>query len=219
MKKCISVLALFAIFTAGAFAMPIDMSVGGGVFGGMSWSNTSSDFPDGIDRVGTTIIGGGVFAFFDATFAEIDVGLRFGSGTDRWREDGKRETDDKSTFTTSLSFAVLGKFPIDLGGFAVFPLLGVDFSFPLSSSYDGNSTEYPVKIGDDEYGRFSFGQFGIRVGGGADINLSRELYIRPSLLYGIWLNNKFTRDGLKDDKDTSIFNHGIDLRVAVGYRF
>jgi len=62
-------------------------------------------------------------------------------------------------------------------------------------------------------------RFWIKFGVGADFNLSDRMYLRPSFLYGINFGSKDDRDMKKDDSEASSFHHGLNIRVAIGFRF
>jgi len=207
MKKGISILVLTALVAVGAFAQ-IDMSAGLG--GNFSASFDSLKF-DGDPAMKSKFIGGGLFAFFDATFAEVNIGMQLGGMN---MAAGDDDYDDDSMNATYLTFGVLGKYPIDLGGLTVFPLIGIQMDIGVGLKYDGDD------VFEDSSDRAEFmNRFWIKLGGGADINISDQLYVRPSLLYGINFGTKLYRDMKDVHDDFSSFHHGFDLRVAVGFRF
>lgn len=81
----------------------------------------------------------------------------------------------------SIEAGLLGKFPVYFSKFTLFPLLGMEFTF------------------------FPFLDLWIRAGIGADIDISRRLYIRPEFLYGVGILGW----GI---------SHGPKLRAALGVR-
>jgi hypothetical protein len=63
----------------------------------------------------------------------------------------------------------------------------------------------------------------IKLGVGADINLSDAMYLRPSILYGINFGTKNDNDTVDNYKkvpglDVTSFWHGLDIRVALGFK-
>ena len=76
MKKLI---ALFVIFICVGTALSAQMSVGGG--GLFSTLYKSYSYVAGNHYLSTRYINGGGFVFFDATFVEVDLGIRFGVDT------------------------------------------------------------------------------------------------------------------------------------------
>ena len=73
--------------------------------------------------------GGGFHAFFDATYAEVKLGFLFLGQ----KEDGV--TNSSSYF----SIGVLGKYPIELGGFTLFPMLGFEYNIFTSAKAEGET--------------------------------------------------------------------------------
>jgi len=148
---------------------------------------------------------------FDATYAEANIGLLFGGM--------KSEGSDTTIDVSYLTLGLLGKYPFDLGSFTLFPMLGIQLDFGLSMKYEGNDV-----IADSSARADFMNRFWIKFGVGADFDfanfnltdssLMERLYLRPSFLYGINFGSKNDRDS-----DTSSFHHGLDIRVAVGYRF
>jgi hypothetical protein len=54
-------------------------------------------------------------------------------------------------------------------------------------------------------------RFWIKLGVGADFNLTEKLYIRPSFLYGINFGTKDSND-FRETYDATAFYHGLDVR-------
>jgi hypothetical protein len=63
---------------------------------------------DALDEYGSPQIGGGFFAYFDARYAELDLGMSF--------------LDKDSVSTTNFEIQLIGEWPIPIGNrFAIFP--------------------------------------------------------------------------------------------------
>ncbi|MDR2786040.1 MAG: hypothetical protein LBB83_09020 [Treponema sp.] len=134
-------------------------------------------------------LGGGGFAFLDATFAELSVGYAYGRTTIR-TETGGQTTKDSDTLSV-LDVDLLGKYPINLGRISLFPLFGVNYQHAFSP--------------DDE------NIWRIRFGGGMDYKFTEKLYLRGQALFGVrlpWEND----DGLDLYMD-------YRTRIAFGYTF
>jgi hypothetical protein len=205
-KRIFLALLLVTLAAGGAFAQ-VQLSAGAG--GNFAVSFDSFKY-DGEDAGSGRTVGGGAFAFFDATYVEADVGLLFG-GQKSKEPDGDWEDGLSVTY---LTLAVYGKYPIDLGGFTLFPMLGVQMNLGLGASFDGEAVEF-----DDPSKGDYLNLFWIKAGVGADFSLSEKLYLRPSLLYGINFGSKVTRDAKSGDDKYSSFHHGLDVRVALGFKF
>jgi len=215
MKKIIALL-IFVCAGAALFAQDVKVSVGGGAnftanFTSYTLNKEATDA--GIKVSDPTLIGGGVYGFFDATYIEANVGVLFGNYN-------MKESNSKGLDVIALKIGLFGKYPFELSGaFSVFPLLGVDVMLPLSITSGGEAPTGEAKTTVDKM----FTQAWIKLGIGADINATDHIFVRPEFLYGIRFN---TDDETKaigaynaGKRFSSIFGHGLDIRVAVGYRF
>jgi hypothetical protein len=145
---------------------------------------------DGDDTKKMTLdIGGGGFAFLDATFVELSVGYTYGRTTLR-TEIGDETTKDSDAFGV-FDVDLLGKYPVNLGKISLFPLFGVNYQHAFSPE-------------DENVWR-------IRFGGGMDYKFTEKLYLRGQTLFGVrlpWEND----DGLD-------LNIDYRTRLAFGYTF
>jgi lipopolysaccharide assembly outer membrane protein LptD (OstA) len=147
-----------------------------------------------------TTTGIGIGAFFDATYAEIGLGLNF--------------FNDDDTDTTYFSLSVLGKYPFDIGQkLTLFPLIGFDWNLFMSAKFGDEE----IKRADFEDDADELDMFIINFGLGADYALTDKLYLRGSLLYGIKVNSKSEQEIVDDGG--KVFTGGPTFKVAVGYRF
>jgi opacity protein-like surface antigen len=114
-----------------------------------------------------------------------------------------------------LSFSLLGKYPIGLGGFNLFPLIGADYNLVLSAKdKDGNSA--------DDAGDLS--QIGLLAGLGLDFPFSSALFLRAEALFHFRLANKFMNDLVDGAKSPGIsvdpaYGMGPRVKIGIGYRF
>jgi hypothetical protein len=246
-KKGLMVLVLAMFVAGGAFAQfgAINLSFGGGALFDVSLNNGSKnsgfkyEFPSGsgnevelkAQSSGINATSFGLFGFVDATYAVLDVSFAYGIGKMWMVDDGTRETVDENWGFVQLGFSLMGKFPIDLGGFTVFPLLGFNYNAVLSASFDGETIkkdEWP-REGDSSALR-ELSQFGLLIGGGLDFPIDNNLFIRGELLMQLRFANKMMRDGVSSDnkyyKDEYDVNAGYSttmgwgprVKVGVGFR-
>jgi hypothetical protein len=208
-RKGLLVLVLAAFTAIGAFALPeFKLSAGaGGYF--------TSAFGGGIEEDGeawfkTPYFGGGGFAFFDATFAEVSVGF-FGGG-------GKNEDFFGDMSFMGLDIGLLGKYPFAISDkLSAFPLLGITYRVVLSVK-DEDGEQYTNSDGDNASGDFSALWF--KLGGGVDYSFTDAIYLRGEALYGLRLANKVENDWVNEsDSAKALLGHGLDIKIAVGYRF
>jgi len=210
MKKSISVLALLAIIATGAFAQGISLAAGGGALFDISVGSGYSAATKGYSGTfSLQNISFGGFGFFDATYAELDVSFAYGMLTlANVENNGKKETYDASAI--QLGFSLLGKYPIGMGGFTVFPLLGADYNMMLSlKDNKGNPQKDP---GD-------WSQLGLLAGAGLDYPLSGALFLRAEALFHLRLASKFVTDTVNSTKKPGInvdTNLGVGPRIKIG---
>jgi hypothetical protein len=134
-------------------------------------------------------LGGGGFAFLDATFVELSVGYAYGR-TSLMTETSSQKKKDSDAFSV-LDVGLLGKYPIGLGKTSLFPLLGVNYQRVFSPE-DGNIWR-------------------LQFGGGMDYIFTEKLYVRGEALFGVrlpWEND----NGLDLHID-------YRTRIAFGYIF
>jgi hypothetical protein len=169
----------------------------------------------------TPYFGGGGFAFFDATFAELSLGFFGGGGTAKTEYPGQPDGESDMSFM-GLDIGLLGKYPFVINDkLTVFPLLGITYRVMLSAK-DEDGNQYKNSDGDDAPGDFSALWF--KLGGGVDYSFTNAIYLRGELLYGLRLANKFEND-MVDNYDLpgvdakTLLGHGLEIKVAVGYRF
>ena len=224
MKK-IAILVIF-VCVGSALSAQINFSAGAGLLLDLNLTSDTTKYTDFKTKWGSYNSNFGFYGFFDAAFAEADIGLII---------DRAANGDDART-AAYLELGLLAKYPINLGGLIVFPLVGFQLDIPLSIIYKpyGSGASKKYKFEGTNNGRFDHSQFWIRLGGGADINITNKIFVRPSLLWGFRFNNNNERkraysgidDINKDGKDHhgsgykySVFHHGFELRAAAGYRF
>jgi hypothetical protein len=230
MKKVLLVLIMVGC-TAALFAEGIGLSAGlGGNFNAefTSFALTKDAKDAGMEAADMNghLVGGGIYAFFDATYVEANVGLLFGNANQD-KTDNQTDDEKKGMDVTALKLSLFGKYPIDLGGFTLFPMLGIDGQINMGGKFYGEAVPYEVAgmtiMSKEDFNKmFSF--FWIKVGVGVDVPLTEKIYLRPEFLYGI----RFNTDDEKDQIDSmntgtkavdAMVGHGLDIRLALGFRF
>jgi opacity protein-like surface antigen len=205
MKK-IAVLAVLALtVSAAAFGLPdFKLSFGGGGILDMTFGN---GLKVGGQKGTQSFVGGGAFAFFDATFVEADFAFVGGGTKSKWPGGGS-----ESGTAAALDLALLGKYPFSLGRVTLFPLLGFDYQIVVAAKSGG------VKV--DKPGEAS--SFGFDFGAGLDFPLTDHLFLRGEFLYALRLPSKTLKDSKKYFESQGmdvkyILGNGPTLKLAVGY--
>jgi opacity protein-like surface antigen len=211
-KRMFSFLVLAIVIAGGVFAQRFSISAGAGEY-------FTSDFGGGIEAsisgqtvsVKTPYAGGGGFVFFDATYAELSLGI-FGAGGP-FKQEGSGQSSESGMAFMGLDIGLLVKYPFSINDrLALFPLLGVTYRLMLSAK-DADKNQYKNFSGDDvDSGDFS--ALWLSLGGGLDFFVTDNVYIRHVENYGIRLANTF-----ENDADKTLLGHGFEMRFSVGYRF
>ena len=209
-----------------------DLSFGNGIFIG---NDFGGGFETKINRTNDIVsmpmhyFGGGGFVFFDATYTVTSFGFFVGGG----KEEGtgveysqiKSKTMDFSF--SSLNLGLLGKYPFKISEkLKIFPLLGFDYQIAFLVTFDSEKYDEP-KL---------WNQFWFKLGGGLDCELSKRLYFRIEVLYGIRIatngeklfSKKYGIMQMQDynsgdqpnyDVDgKTLLGHGLTVRIAIGYK-
>ena len=224
MKKGIIILLLVVFASTGAFAQAISMSIGGGGLFDWSFNNGAETNIGGKkDFIGKRNMSFGAFAFFDATYAEVEAAFAFGLLTSVNKKPSKTSTD-KAGNMLQASFSILGKYPFEFGKVTVFPLLGFSYNMVFAEK-DKNGERGYETFGETMR---NVSQFGLLGGAGFDYDLTRYLYLRAEMLYHLRFASKEIKD-LADVLDSSAklgggigyatLGMGPRIKVGVGYRF
>jgi len=201
-KRIVLTLLVVTLAAGGAFAQ-ISVGAGGNFAAGFD------SLKDGEYKISVSTTGGGFYAFFDATYVEFDIGMLFGAQQVKVSGGGS-SLGVKGPSVTALTLGLYGKFPIELGSVvSLFPMLGIQYDIGLSVQEGG------YKLTSSEVANY-MNRFWIKLGAGADFNLSNLLYLRPSFLYGI---NFGTKDLNELKGSARSFYHGLDGRLALGFKF
>ena len=195
-KKWFLVLIFAAFLTTGAFAQA-RFGVGGGAH--LGFGVPTGDWADG-DAPTSFLFG--FHLFFDERFAEASIGLAW---------DTVSESYMRVTMLT-LEINLLGKIPIDMGNFSLFPLAGVGLNIPLSDRVSVGSVSVTLSGSDTVLNP----SLSLIFGGGADFYVTERAFIRPALLFG--LNFKPVGSDWWDDMST-VRSFSTRLRVSAGVRF
>jgi len=219
MKRGISVLALLAIVATGAFAQGFSLSAGGGGLFDYSLNNGLQTHISGSKvYAGYNNLSFGGFAFFDATYAELDVSFAYGKLSYVVKGGGEVE-EGMAGNMLQLGFSLLGKYPMGLGGITLSPLLGANYNLVLSGKNpeDGSRIEKPM----------NWSQLGFLAGVGLDFNFSRFVFLRTEALFGLRLPSKEMKneknragsgpDALSGVKTT--LGMGPRIKIGVGFKF
>ena len=214
MKKHIFILVLLALAATGAFANEFSLSAGGGAL--FDW-NFDNGYEYGSNSYAVEdVMAFGGFAFFDATYAELDVNFTYGLRQSVSNVSSVQNGANGNYM--ALGFSLMGKFPIDLGPVTIFPLLGGSYNMVLvDKDKDGKSVS---DVANSSYTSMNLSQFGGLAGAGLDIIFSDLLFLRAEALFHFRFPNKYTSDKADTfDGGKTTFGMGPRIKVGLGFRF
>jgi opacity protein-like surface antigen len=215
MKKLAVLVVLLAVLSVSAFAAPaFKISAGVGGFyqkykTEYSSSNTIADTL--VKMVNNNYAGWGFYGFLDVGFLEANAGLAYGTH--------QQPYFGSSRSLTSLNLAAYLKYPIALGPVTIFPLAGADYNILLSGKVGTAQFERSDLPSGDET---QYDAFFISAGGGLDIQITPNLFIRGELRWGFKLKNKWEDDDITISEallntDISFRSTGPKITLALGY--
>ena len=153
----------------------------------------------------------GAKAFFDFTYGEVSIGYELAA--DNMYSTATTNGSSKSaTVPFSLSSVViqlLGKYPLKVGGLTLFPLGGFE-KFICVSGSSGNVPFTSTDISD-------YSPLFLMAGAGADVPISKVLYLRAELTGAYSLASK--RSDSYYTGVTYVGSSGWEIRFSVGIAY
>jgi len=225
MKKRVFVM-IFAAAAFPVFSLPVSL-IGGGAFGA-EWTVVNAHSQSGEKvRANSTGINYGIFASFDAKYAE--GGLSFLMGGTYGNEGTMGQSSPMMPFCDTgenvLGISLIGKYPFEFSNFVVFPLVGMGFEVYLYRKplyNNGRSGMYETLTGE-ELPASNFNNFRLRIGAGADYVLTGKFFVRGELFYDF----KFIPSAADNKQMDSIggvkefipgFSSGPVIKIGLGYK-
>jgi len=204
-KKCLLVLALAAGVAAGVSAQSL-WNIGGGLIfetGSLgSWEGYFQPTGQAGSRTWTSAslhqTGFGAWVFVDATFVEFSIAFMGGSQTF-----DPSSLDESSGSATTTNITLLGRLPIFLGWGDIFPLLGVGACL--------------ISPHDEDFGDQGPLAFRIVFGVGGDVDLTRNVFLRASILGSHRFAN-WSYWGPWDSMRSDIGGWGATIKAGIGLR-
>lgn len=215
MKKILITLCSAVLFVTTAFA--IDLSVGGNVNYIHAWLKTKPNNTSTGKRSNELL---GINAFFDAQYLTMNAGTVFTVGKTKASyksgsvKTGPVKVDLKQIF---VHLGLFGKYPFSVGIAKIYPIAGFEFDFNISATHNNKD----LKKGKSADMKKGFNRYYFSFGAGSDIYVMPKLFIRPTALFGIRINNTVAGIGSKKIhipgyKESSF---KIDLGLGIGYTF
>lgn len=206
MKKIVA--AVLAAVCMGAAASALDLSAGAVFdytfdheFGKKDKIEVANDF---------SMLG--FKAFFDAQYAQVQLGVNSRVGKTKTVVKYDREKQDAyfgdvKFDVTYFNIGLFGKYPFAVGPAKIYPMLGFDFDLTTSAKFEGFGFELELK-------KEKLNAYWFDAGVGADIFVTKNLYIKPQLLLGLQMNKI---EGLFADTGTNAFK--VNAGIGAGWKF
>ena len=259
MKKLL-ILIVATLFASPLFALPdFRLSAGGGAIFNAHWydavlrsqfrnymgqdmrpphgvmgptEQTQSAMRQGLFDTRDLTVGGGIFGFFDATFATLGVGVVWNNVRQIVAIPDLSETispslagEETHNFRfTQLNLSLMLRYPFQVRErLQIFPMLGLDGQIALGD-FDDRLRDDFQGIADLGYDMPNIGEFWnslwIRLGVGADFTLRGNLFLRSELLYGIKLPSRYdSRMAGYWEPNLRGMSNGVHVRLVLGYTF
>jgi hypothetical protein len=223
MKKAVAGVVAGLLMGAFSTVSAIDMSWGLGAhyandFGGiydvsyrMTVLSTSYDVKESASWTGF-----GVGGFFDATYAQIGLGVTLGSMKQSVETNAPVSVGGGTGSTMSLDISLMGKYPIEVTGLTLFPLAGIEYFSNFAGGIEGG-----------DLGPGDVSALWIKFGAGLDLSLGEKMFLRPTLLYGIRMANNVEKTFFENvpsslvtlsNKESKEGGNGLTIKVSLGFR-
>ncbi|TCW61890.1 hypothetical protein C5O22_03975 [Treponema sp. J25] len=197
---------LFVSFVLGGLLFAQEVKMSFGLAGGFSpvWLKYESSSLKWERTDNTASVG----VFFDATYVQLSVRYAFTVAKSKATatSGGITLESEGEVQANWLDIQALGKYPFKvMENIQAFPLVGIEYLYALSRKEE--SVTFPedsLKYLRDWY---------LLVGAGVDIGLAKNIYIRPSVLYGINLTAK------DENVPSSITASGSTLKVNLAFGY
>ena len=161
--------------------------------------------------------GGGGYLYIDFAYSEFLAGLSRGGGNDKNMPDLQR---------TYINLGAYLKYPLGGENIKFFPLLGLDYE---ASIFAKNSFSDGEELFDGKRGGLpkadALNALWLKFGGGLDIGMGRNAYLRTELTYGLRRYNQYEKlltDNAAAEKRETVktrLGHGFTFKTGVGLKF
>jgi len=166
----------------------------------------------------------GAYLFADITYAEITLGYSQGGGA--WETPNDVNPDDlpymnRAMLNIGLSVKYPFTIPIAEKVMNVYPIVGIDYDFPLSAELDyGDAGKYVFDgSNQDEYNADVLSAVWVKFGAGVDFLLTESAFVRVELLYGARMSNQYEKDkATAFGAETARLGQGVTFKAGAGFK-
>ncbi|GMO16200.1 MAG: hypothetical protein Pg6A_02440 [Termitinemataceae bacterium] len=226
-KKLIFIIVFgSAVFSANA----LDLSAGIGGSIGYIFTSIETDIPEPGKELlkameDTKTLPWGIFAFFDAQYAELNFGFKsIFAEYDKKFANMVYSVDSLEETYNFFNLGLKVKYPFLIADdmIKIFPFAGLDYSiFTTGKAIEDGRTVRADR--DDLRSSNLFDAFSLNAGIGSDFFVGDFVYIRLQISYEFWFNTESDKDAINSIKSIgykfSIFQSGPVANLAIGFRF
>jgi hypothetical protein len=216
------------LFLLAAPSFTLDLSTGYGLITGASFDTLSADINNGastsVQKYNQFHFGASVF--FDADYIAANINF-YGTATAfSYNSELMKNTSVGSNFNligTNLALGLRLKYPFNVGGIKIFPLLGMQGNIGLSQNFSKDSG-YETGIKNAGYGDpGNWSALAFEAGGGVDIDITGDIFFRGNLVMNYKVNSNLDKAFIKAVEDggkSSVrnLNMGFEVNLLVGYK-
>jgi hypothetical protein len=231
MRKLLLALAVASMSTA-AFSLDLaflDKYVGVGIRASPYFETAKAELDSSKSFKTYRTVLYGACAYFDATYVQVSVGLDWASANSATRVvdelsifgGGSDKVTSPSITRDYLSFGLLLKYPFDMTGFYVFPILGLEYDLNLVYK-DASGNDLKADMDKDEVADLNM--LWIKAGVGLDIPIAKRIYLRPEVLGSYKLRSKLEKDWIAEEESAGMDSASyttikVDIGFLLGYQF
>jgi opacity protein-like surface antigen len=216
------------LFFLAAPSFALDLSTGYGLITGASFDTLSADINNGastsIQRYNQFHFGASVF--FDADYIAANINF-YGTATAfSYNSELMRDTYVGGNFNligTNLALGLRFKYPFNVVGIKIFPLLGIQGNLGLSQTFSKDSGFETGKKNDSYGDAGNWSVLAFEAGGGVDIDITDNIFFRANAVMNYKLNSRLDETFIKAVKDSGKssvqnLNMGFEVNFLVGYK-
>lgn len=158
--------------------------------------------------------------FIETTYVQVGIGY---VNTLSGEVSNSSTSADLDITYTHLSLHMYGKYPIEMKGFVLFPMVGFEYMANLEYKDHENNDE---KSDLTEEGQDNLNEFWVKLGLGGDFDLNESSYIRITGMFGYKFQSEYEKSLIKDyitdneddGLDISWTTMDVEFGVSIGFR-
>jgi opacity protein-like surface antigen len=226
MNKTPVLISVLVFLALPSFAL--DLSTGYGLITGASFDTLSADINNGtatsIQRYNQFHFGASVF--FDTNYIIANINFYGTATTFSYNPELMKDTSVGGNFNligTNLALGLRFKYPFNVGGIRIFPLLGIQGNIGLSQTFSKDSGFETGKKNDSYGDAGNWSALAFEAGGGVDIDITDSIFFRGNVVMNYKMNSRLDEAFIKAVSDSGRstvrnLNLGFEVNLLMGYK-